>query len=569
MTEKRHTWRLFLVATVVTAALGGLGARLAFLHLGPDEELRARVHRTRTREERIHVGRGRVLDRRGTILALDIPSKQLWVDPKEIHKKGHVRFIGTHLARLLQLEPAMIFSRLNLEDRRYERLKLIRTDLADQIARMKLTGVHFDDVSCREYPHESLACHVVGFVNKEDKGCGGVEQRWNSYLRGTPGLRVSEADGKRRELYDRRNLLIPAQEGMDVYLTLDATIQYLVEKALDEAMVTHNAKGAWAIVQHVRTGEILGMASRPAYDPNEYGRASSEEKRNRAISTVYEPGSTFKLAVIAAALDRGTVEKDQVIDCEDGYWVYRGRPLRDYHSYDELTVADVLKKSSNIGAAKIALAMGEKQLEDYLRNFGVGSPTGINLPGEESGIFHPRSRWSALSATRIAMGHEVGITALQMVNMVSAIANNGFLMRPIIVERVMDDQKRIVFEAQPEVLGRPIRQETATLMRELMARVTEKGGTGTRAALEAYRVAGKTGTAQKPIPGGYSDTAHMASFVGFLPVEDPELSIVVVVDDPQPVHTGGQVAAPVFKQIADPAMRYLASQPQGLESRYK
>jgi cell division protein FtsI (penicillin-binding protein 3) len=227
-----------------------------------------------------------------------------------------------------------------------------------------------------------------------------------------------------------------------------------------------------------------------------------------------------------------------------------------------LSVADVLKKSSNIGAAKIALMLGEDRLEKYLRKFGVGRPTGIELPGEEGGILMPNRTWSKISITRIAMGHEVAVTALQMLNLVSAIANDGFLMRPYLVQRVVDAQGRTIYAAEPEVVSRPINAETSAEMRRLLARVTQKGGTGRRAALEEYTVAGKTGTAQKPGPGGYSDKANMASFVGFLPAEDPELSVIVVVDEPQPLHTGGVVSAPVFRKIAEQVIRYQNSCPE-------
>lgn len=562
MTERRQTWRMGAVAAIAAAALGGLGVRLAFLHLGPNEELRARVERIRRVERRLPVGRGRIFDRSGQVLAMDLVMKDVWADPRAILEKGHVRFIATHLARLLEMEPAVIFARLNRPGRRFEYVKrCVPLDVAERIQRMQLTGVHFDDVPVRHYPLGSLMAHVVGFCNREGAGCAGIEQRLDGYLRGAPGLVVSERDGRRREMYHRRRLEIPSQPGADVHLTLDQTIQYIVEKALDQAVERHRAKGAWAIVQRVRTGEILAMASRPAFDPNAYGEAEAEALRNRALGYVYEPGSTFKALVIAAALDRGVVTPEDVVDCEEGVWYYEGRALRDYTPHGDLTVADVLKKSSNIGAAKIALKLGAAALEESLRAFGVGRPTGVDLPGEEAGILRGRGQWSALSITRIAMGHEVGVTALQMLNAMSAIANDGRLMRPYVVQRIVDAEGRAVYEARPVAEAQPIRSDTAALMRQLLARTTEPGGTGTRAAVPGYTVAGKTGSAQKPIPGGYSHTAHMASFVGVLPAEAPEIALIVVVDEPQPLHTGGVVAAPVFREIAEQVARYLRIPP--------
>ena len=567
MTERSYIWRLILVIILVTAAWFGLAARLAFLHLSPNEGLRQRVRQIRRVEEEILVGRGRILDRHGNIMALDMAVKNVCADPKTIVENGHVQFIGKQLARLLQLDPAMIVTRLNRPDRRFEYIKkFVQVDTIRQIQRMQMKGIFFEDTSARYYPHSAMMCHVLGFSNMEGVGSAGVEQKLNTYLKGRPGLRVSEMDGRRREVYSRRSLEIAPQEGADIYLTLDQNIQYMVEKALDSAMLTHQAKGCWAIVERVRTGEILAMACRPAYDLNEYRQTAAADMLNRSIGYVYEPGSTFKVAVIASALNEGTVSPDEIFDCENGCWRFQGRPLRDYHPYGRLSVADVLKKSSNIGAAKVAMTLQPARLEEYLRDFGIGRATGVELPGEEVGILHARSKWSTLSVSRMAMGHEVGVTSLQMLNVMCAIANNGYLLKPTIVQRVVDAHGRTIKEAAPEVVSKPIREETAKLMRRLLARVTEEGGTGTRARVDGYLVAGKTGSAQKPIPGGYSDSANIASFVGFLPADNPEFAMIVVVDEPQPLHTGGLVAAPIFQEVAAQIVKYLDIPPTGVDS---
>jgi cell division protein FtsI (penicillin-binding protein 3) len=549
-----------LVAGLLAFLLAALAARLALLHVGANDALRRRIEQTRRYEDRIPEPRGRILDRHGNILALDLAMKNVIADPREIIAGGHLRFTGMQLARVLQLDPAMVLGRLNRPRRRFEYIKqFVPEDTAEQIRRMQLHGVRLDDVCVRHYPQGELACHVIGFANLENIGSAGIEQRLDAYLRGQPGLRVSEKDGGGREIYDRRVLDIAPQQGADVYLTIDQNLQYLVEKALDTAIAEQQARAAWAIVQRVRTGEILAMASRPAYDLNQYRASSQERMLNRATGHVFEPGSTFKVAVIAAALNEKTVTPDQVFDCENGCWFYKGRPLRDYHPNGRLTVADVLKKSSNIGAAKIALTMDEKTVERYLRAFGFGRPSGIELPGEEGGILHEGSRWSSLSLSRIAMGHEVGVTALQMLNMLCAVANDGFLVRPTIIRRMVDSDGRTIMETKPEFIARPIREDTARLMRKLLARVTEEGGTGTRARVEGYTVAGKTGTAQKAVPGGYSDRANYSSFMGFLPAESPDsIAIMVVLDEPQrSLRTGGVVAGPVFQEIARQAVRYL------------
>ncbi len=558
---------MVLVVIALAAAWVGLGTRLAFLHLGPNESIRSRIEQIRRVEEQILVGRGRILDCHGNLLALDLSVKNVCADPKTILDNGHLRFVGAQLARLLQMDPAMVFARLNRPDRRFEYIKkFVQDDTIEQLERMQLKGVFFEDASARYYPKGSMFCHVVGFSNLEGIGSAGTELKMDSYLQGRPGLLVSEKDGRRVEIYNRRSIDVAPQEGADVYLTVDQNLQYIVEKALDTTLAENQAKGAWAIVERVRTGEILAMACRPAYEPNDYRSATADSLLNRAIGYVYEPGSTFKVATIAAALNEKTVTPDQVFDCENGLWYYAGRPLKDYHPCGLLSVADVLKKSSNIGAAKIAITLGERRLEEYLRAFGFGRTTGIDLPGEEAGILYDRSKWSALSISRIPMGQGVGVTSIQMLNALCAIANDGTMMKPTIVQRIVDAHGRTIREFVPEVAGKPIRTDTARLMQKLLVRVTEEGGTGTKARVDGYTVGGKTGTAQKAVAGGYSDELNIASFMGFIPAEDPELAIIVVVDEPKLIHTGGQVAAPAFREIASQAVRYLDIPPAGADN---
>jgi len=566
MTEKRHRIRLGVVMVLLTCVWTGLGIRLVYLHLGDNDHLRSRIESIRTVEKEILVGRGRILDRNGNIMALDLALKHVYVDPKVVLESGHSRFITRQLARLLELDPAMVASKVNRPDRRFEYVKsFVHEDVTKNLDSMGMKGVHFQDVSARYYPRATLLSHVLGFSNLEGVGSAGLEQRYDRYLKGVPGLRITEVDGKRREVYERRDVDIRPQEGSDVVLSIDQNLQYFVERALDRAMTEHSAKGAWAIVQHVRTGDILAMASRPAFDPNEYRRAQDDDRLNRAIGYVYEPGSTFKVAIYAAAINEGLIQPDQIVDCENGRWIHNGRPLRDFHPYGKLTMADALKKSSNIAAAKVALQLGDERLFSYLKSFGVGQTTGIGLPGEEGGILNPRSRWTSLSVSRIAMGHEVAVTSMQMVNILTAIGNNGFLMKPRVVQKIVNNRGDTVLTVPEEVLSRPIKGETARLMTRLLARITEQGGTGARARVDGYTVAGKTGTAQKPVRGGYSDHDNIASFMGLIPAEDPQLSIIVVIDEPQPEHTGGRVAAPVYQEIAAQAIRYLDIPPVSQE----
>ena len=553
-------WRLGVVGFFVILAFIGLGIRLSRLHLGSNEIYHERVNAVRHVEQPLRVGRGRILDRNGQILAMDLTVNDVCVDPATILREGYLNFIVSHLARSLQMDPAIVMQRVNRPARRFECVRRgVPDDEVAPLKALKLPSrmVWFAPISKRHYPLGPRLCHAVGFTNTEGVGSMGVEQVLNRYLRGRPGVRVSQQDGRGRELRGKRSLEIEGREGADVYLTVDSRLQEMVETALEEALVEHSAIAAWAVVQKVQTGEILAIASRPAFDLNAYRDSTEEARRNRCLATLFEPGSTFKVAVLASAFNEGLVKTDEVIDCENGLWMYRGKPLRDYSRHGLMNVPEVIKKSSNIGTAKIALRMDPARMEAYLRAFGFGRATGINLPGEQSGIFRSHASWSGLSQSRIAIGHEISTTALQILNAVCAVANKGCLMKPSIIRRVVDANGGRLYEFQPEIVARPIREDTARLMMTLLARVTEPGGTGARAALAGYAVAGKTGTAQKPISGGYSDTLNFASFVGVLPAQDPQIGIIVVVDEPKPLRTGGAVAAPVFRKIAERAVRVL------------
>lgn len=335
------------------------------------------------------------------------------------------------------------------------------------------------------------------------------------------------------------------QEGADIELTLDNDIQQYVVQALDEAMTNFRPQSAWAIVEDVRTGAILAMASLPKSNPSP------------AAGTVFEPGSIFKVVVVAAALNEGLISTNDQFDCENGVWSYEGKPLRDFHPYGVLDVTGILRKSSNIGAAKIALKLGEESLHRYLAAFGFGRPTGIELPGEESGVLRLLSEWGKADITRVAMGHTVSVTAMQMLNMLCCIGNDGVLLKPHLVRRVVGKDGVVLMENKPEVVAQPISAAAAKLMRNMLVAVTREGGTGTRAAVKGFNVAGKTGTAEKMKDGRYAANQNIVSFMGILPAERPEIGIIVVLDNPHPMYTGSMSAAPIFARIAEAAVRHL------------
>src|ERR1035437_6583201 len=572
MIERRYRNRLIGLAILMMLALVGVSTRLVYLHfnLAPGVDRGARITAMRQFRERLAVDRGKILDRNGNVLAMDLVKKELCASPAEIASNRNAQAVAEAIGQILNVEPRVLMDRINRPERQFVYVAgfghVLEDDQAEALLRAKLPGVFLKDAIVRSYPRGASLCHVLGYVNLEPErnGCAGIEQRWDRYLRGVPGLLVGERDGHRDELYDRRLLEIKSCPGANVTLTIDQYVQYIVERALENAVREQRAKAAWAIVERVRTGEILAMANIPVFDPRAFRATAPDTMRNRCIANNYEPGSTFKVTVVAAALNEKLVAPAQIFDCENGIWFYQRRPLHDFHPYGNLSVADIIKKSSNIGAAKIAVLLGNERLYAYLKQFGIGECTGIELPGEEAGLLYPVSKWTAISPTRIAIGHEVAVTALQMLGVLCAIANDGVRMKPYIIQQVTDADGHLLYQQSPVAVSLPSRADTARLMKSLLVRVTEEGGTGTRARVEGYNVGGKTGTAQKAIPGGYSDTLNMSSFMGFIPAEDPQLAIIVVLDEPSnDVRTGGYVAAPVFKEIAEQSVRYLDIPPQG------
>ena len=595
MAEVRFKGRIIVLATVVLLVFSGIAIRLTTLHLHPADWVLEPLEEGRMYETKPVGNRGRIVDRNGEILAMDLAANHVYVDPKYISEHGDAEAVARYLAMEFRIPEEEIREKLSDTSRQYVRIKKFvpghrlkrferRTygvnytpaELVNGVeTNIYLRGVGLEEAPIRNYPKGPLMAHVVGFANQEGVGSAGVEQRMDEYLRGKEGHRITKMDGRRREIYSARSLDIQPEDGATVVLTLDQQLQYVVEKAVENVCRDFNAKAAWAIVQHVRTGEILAMASFPTYDLNRYAKAPAEWRRNRTISFNYEPGSTMKAGVIAAALDQNIVTEDDVFDCENGYWVYGGKSLRDSHGEGEITVADIIKYSSNIGTAKIALEMGNQLLYDSLRKFHFGNRLGVGIPGEEGGIFYSPKHWSKISITRIGMGHEIGVTALQVLSMMNAIAYNGVQMQPMIIKKVVAPDGTVIEENHPAELGRPLSPAAARRMQKLLARVTEEGGTGTKAQVEGYTVAGKTGTAQKIRPpsegGGYYAKNFTSSFVGFLPVEHPEIGIIVVADDPGEYtesgakikYDGGTVCGPAFKEIAEFAVRYLRIAPEG------
>jgi len=594
MAQVRNMVRVGVLSTAVILVFIGISVRLAFLQIRPAEWVLTPILENRKLEWKPVGSRGRILDRNGEILGMDLTAYHVTLDPKYIHEQGKAEAVVKYMSEEFKIPEDELRTKLSDTSRQWVAIQRFvpenklqrfepralgsyytpREPIEDGVTNIYLPGVKLEETTIRHYPKGPMMAHVVGFSNMEGDGSAGIEQRMDEYLRGKEGLRISTKDGKRQEIYSRRTTDDPPEDGATVTLTLDQQLQYFVESTIEKTCLDFNAQGVWAIVQRVSTGEILAMASFPTYDLNRYSNAPEEWMRNRAIAYNYEPGSVMKAAVIASALDQGIVKATDIIDCEGGTWYYGGRSLSDTpsHRFDELSVADVIKYSSNIGTAKIAMMMGEDRLYNSLKKFHFGSRLGVGLPGEEGGILYSPKNWSKISITRIGMGQEVAVTALQMCSMMSAIAYNGVQMKPYLVNKVVAADGTVLLENQPEELGRPITPQTARLMHTLLARVMEEGGTGEKIKVEGYKFAGKTGTAQKTRPeGGYYEKRYWSSFAGFIPAENPQISIIVVADDPVKYNSsgtpigvyGGSVCGPAFQAIAEFAVRYLRIPPDG------
>jgi cell division protein FtsI (penicillin-binding protein 3) len=418
--------------------------------------------------------------------------------------------------------------------------------------------VHVQTEPKRFYPNGSLAAHVLGFVGLDNVGLGGVEQVYNQKITGEPGKLYLERDSSGRAY---ESFEIPSNPGQTVVLTIDESVQYRAEQALADAVQKSRARSGTAVVLDPRTGEILALANVPTFDPNNVGASSAEQRSNWALQNVYEPGSTFKIVAFSAAIERGLVKPDDKIDCQMGAITVAGRVVHDHHAFGSLTITEALEKSSNVAAIKLGIKVGNESMYDYMIRFGFGSRTGIELPGETPGLLRPVSRWQPSSIGSIAIGQEVAVTPLQMAGAFAALANNGVRVKPHLVREIRTSSGVTVYRADPEQRT-VVNEQTALALRGMLEGVT-LNGTAKQARLDGYTAAGKTGTAQKidPKTRAYSKTKHVASFVGFAPVSNPAVVIVVVIDEPAGAYHGGDVAAPVFRQIAEQILPDLGVEP--------
>jgi cell division protein FtsI (penicillin-binding protein 3) len=551
--------RAMFVALGLVAWMVIVGARLAQLQITEHDELSARAKNQQLGTVETSPTRGLLLDRQGRELARSVDTESFFADPREIENINETaRKISSVTNQNTEELIAKIREAKDSNKKFIWLMRRIGLDTATRLDAMALDGVYSRKEPKRYYPNDGLAAHVLGFVGTDEIGLGGVEQFYNEKIRGEAGRVFFETDARRRafESYE-----VQPHPGQTVVLTIDQSIQYRTEQALFAAVERSNAKSGTAIVMDPHTGEILALANAPAFDPNEPGNEPPEVRTNWALQNIYEPGSTFKVVAYSAALEKGLVQPDDRIDCQNGSITVAGRLIHDGHSYGVLTIADALAKSSNVGAIKLGLLVGNDSMYDFAKRLGFGARTGVDLPGESAGIFRPVNRWQPSSIGSIAIGQEVGVTPLQMATAYSVIANGGTWVKPHVVREMRSPDGSIMFQAKPEL--RPaLKAETVEKLRGMMEGVTLHG-TARKAQVEGYTAAGKTGTAQKidPKTRTYSATKYIGSFVGFAPVNNPAVVIIVVIDEPRGAYHGGDVAAPVFREIAEQILPDLSVTP--------
>lgn len=548
--------RAIILSTAIAFGFVAVIFRLVDIMLFNHEWFSARAKFQQIRKETIPVKRGIIFDRRGRELAVNLDTESIYCDPSEIVSPDKVAYA---LAGRINQKPEIILAKLSSTDRKFSWIeRKLSAEHVQGIKDLKLRGIGFVPETKRYYPKGSLASHIIGFVNVDNKGLEGVEQKYDKYLVSRGKKAYVFRDAKGNVLSDGQTLNREIK-GNNLVLTIDEGLQYILEKNLDEAFLHWKAASASAIMMDPYTGEILAMANRPTFDINNPAEATAAQRRNRAITDCYEPGSTFKIIVGTAALEEGIVRPDTKFDCSAGYIEVGGKKIRDAHRHGVLSFKEVIQKSSNVGAIKIGLSLGRERLYDYIKRFGFGEKTGIDLAGEASGLVRSPERWSGTSIGAVSIGQEVAVTPLQVLRAYAAIANGGFLVKPYVVSEIRSPDGNLIYKRSPEA-KRILSEKTANIFREILKTVTEEGGTAIEAAVDGNQVAGKTGTAQliDPKTKRYSKEKYVSSFVGFVPADKPRIAMIVVIHEPKGQIYGGVVAGPVFRKIASESLSYLS-----------
>jgi len=546
------TRRALLVAAFIVCWMLAISVRLVYLQISDHARLVERAQRQQQFALETGPERGQLLDRHGRELARSIQTASIFVDPGELGAPSDIASIATGVASVLNVDEKGLLVQLTKAKtggRRFLWLaRRLSAEQAEKIRCLELPGLHFRTEPKRFYPNGSLAAHVLGFVGIDGAGLGGVEQVYNEKIGGEAGKLFVERDssGNAYESFE-----LPSKPGQTIVLTIDQSVQYRAEQALAAAVKRSRAKSGTAIVLDPHSGEILALANAPTFDPNDVGSVRPQARSNWALQNIYEPGSTFKIVSFSAAIEKGLVKPEDRIDCQMGAITIAGRTIRDHKAFGTLTIAEALAKSSNVAAIKLGLRVGDATMHEFITRFGFGSRTGIELSGETPGLLRPVTRWQPSSIGSIAIGQEIGVTPIQMASAFGVLANDGVRVAPHLVREIRTSSGTSVYRSNSEE-RRVVTPETARSLRRMLEEVTLHG-TAKQAQLDGYSAAGKTGTAQKidPKTKTYSRTKHVASFVGFAPVENPAVVIIVVIDEPAGAYHGGDVAAPVFREIAE------------------
>ena len=561
--QPAHPWRTTLKRRIAVAAAVfvvwsiGIEARLIYFQVVRYEALSATAQKQQSRTIKTPPKRGEILDRNGRILAYSVDAETVYAVPTEIDDAP-----AAVAALCGALGDCDADDRRTLTERLTKRApfanirRRVSPEQARRVAALNLQGIGFLKTDRRYYPNKELAAHVLGYVGIDDIGLGGIESKYDALIKGQPGTVLAQVDGSRR-VFSRVER--PPTTGASLELTIDQYMQHVAERELRAGVEASGALGGAVVVMDPFTGEILALASYPTFNPNTYGQYAEDARRNRAIQDLYEPGSTFKIVTAGAALEEKIITPEDPIDVSAGRITFGSRVINDDHREGVLTFEQVIVKSSNVGAIKVGLELGPERMGAYVRRFGFGRPISPDFRGESPGIVWDPSKLDDSALASVSMGYQVGVTAVQMAAAVSSVANGGELVEPRVVRAVISDGKRT--PVPKKVLGRTVSSTTAAQLTAIMEGVVSDG-TGKRAQVAGYTIAGKTGTAQKVVNRAYSHTDYNVSFVGFAPSRDPAFTIGVVVDTPRRVSAyGGVVAAPIFQKIADAALRHDAIPP--------
>ena len=561
----RDRWIQLILLVIILL----VSCRLVFLQVVQASDLKAKGIERRTIDQSLRPDRGTIFDAQGNVLAQSVPVKEIFADPKTLSNliekkqfKGTKEDVARELANILGLETKDILDKLNKDLSWISLAHQVDINKADEIMALKIPGVGYNEEEKRVYPMGAFAASALGIVNRDGHGVEGVEYYYDKELFGKPGFQSEEQDTRARSILDALNQGDPSRPGNSITLTLDSTIQYYIEQQLNEAQQATKAKSITILAMDPMTGRILGMGSRPSFDPTDYDKVKPEVRRNLAISMSYEPGSTFKIITGSAALEEGIIQPDETFP-DPGYLRIPPRLITNWDSdqkpHGNPTFTQGMQLSSNVVLAQVGMRLGKPKFDTYLKAFGFGSKTGIDISGEESGLLLPQDKIRDIDIATMSFGQANSVTPIQLLTAISAVANGGTLYRPYIVDKISTYDGQLVQQQKPTPVRQVISKSTAMQMTKILEQVVSEG-TGHTASISGIRVAGKTGTAQKvdPKTGSYSSTDYIASFAAFAPAEDPKIAVLVIIDTPntEEGHQGGTLAGPRAKAILEGALQY-------------